>query len=138
MRKNSVTFTTLAGSAKAEDIALRISDMISLMPESETFFLGRFSAIHKAKNLQFDHSEQTAQMNLKETVEAADGKRQIGLHLRRFLTSPAVRGLLDEQFSGYESALLAKNAEAVAGVAASSVGEIAGIPPKAAFKPRQP
>ncbi len=138
MTKNSVTFTTLAGTAKAEDIALRISDIISLLPSGEAFFLGQFAAIIKAKNLQFDHSEQTAQLHLKETVEAACGKRQIGLQLRRFLTSPAVRGLVDEQFPAYELAMLAKNAGAVADAVASPVGQITDAPAKAVFKPRNP
>jgi hypothetical protein len=138
MSKNSVTFTTLAGTAKAEDIAFRISDMISVMPESEALFVERFTAMTRAKNLQFDHSEQTARLHLRETIEAAAGKRNIGLQLRRFLTSPAVRGLLDEQFPRYESALLMKNAGAVADAAASAVGNIADTPAKAAFRTRLP
>ncbi len=138
MSRNSVTFTALAGSARAEDIAFRVNDMISVLPGSEAFFLERFAAIHKAKKMLFDHSEEGAKLDLKETIEAARGERGIGLQLRRFLTSPAVRGLLDEQFPAYEAALLAKNAGAVAEVVASAVGHIADTPAKAAFKTRRP
>lgn len=133
MSKNAAIFTPLAADARAEDVAARIHAMISVMPEAENLFLQKFTDIIDAKRLEFSHSAASAALNLKETHQAALGERGISKFLRRFLTSPAVRQLVENFSPAYEEILAKKNGAAVAVAAASLGKDISNVPEKASF-----
>jgi hypothetical protein len=128
-------FSAIAAKASAEDIAARVAETVKLMPGTADIYLAEFARFILKKNLPFPHAEESAKLNLKETLEAAEGKRQISLHLRRFLTHPDMFELLDRQMPLYRNAKLKENASQVAD--AVQQGGISGdTPAKAQFGKR--
>lgn len=136
----------LPENASAEDIAIRLADMVRAIPDGHEFVVSRLQSliIPNAPN-----PRATAELQLKETLEAADGKRQISIFLRRFLKQPRLQGVLAETFPVFEAALQAQeqqedaqrrasNAKAVEQVTNVIPRDITDAPPAASFKPRVP